>query len=153
MEQLPSGSWRARVYAGVDPLTRREIRLPETCGTERAAQIALGKLLEQAAVGRQPESNVTVATLVDEYAAIAEWELSTREAQRGLYPPLPEGSYLFSNDPKGMRRWNPDWATHKAGELAAAAGVKLTIKGLRHYTRLAAESRGEPAPARPGVKG
>ena len=83
IEQLPSGSWRARVYAGVDPLTRREIRLRETCRTERAAQIALGKLLEQAAVGRQPESNVTVATLMDEYAAIAEWELSTREANEG----------------------------------------------------------------------
>ena len=83
IEQLPSGSWRARVYAGIDPLTRREIRLRETCRTERAAQIALGKLLEQAAVGRQPESNVTVATLVDEYAAIAEWELSTREANEG----------------------------------------------------------------------
>ena len=83
IERLPSGSWRARVYAGVDPLTRREIRLRETCRTERAAQIALGKLLEQAAVGRQPESNVTVATLMDEYAAIAEWELSTREANEG----------------------------------------------------------------------
>ena len=71
------------MYAGVDPLTRREMRLRETCRTETAAQIALGKLLQQAAVGRQPESNVTVATLLDEYAAIAEWELSTREANEG----------------------------------------------------------------------
>ena len=54
-----------------------------TCRTETAARIALGKLLQQAAVGRQPESNVTVATLLDEYAAIAEWELSTREANEG----------------------------------------------------------------------
>jgi DNA-binding transcriptional regulator YhcF (GntR family) len=83
IEQLPSGSWRAKVYAGIDPLTRREIRLRETCKTERAAQIALGKLLEQAAVGRQPEANVTVARLMDEYAAIAEWELSTQEANEG----------------------------------------------------------------------
>ena len=29
---------------------------------------------------------------------------------------------------------DPDWATHKASDLAAAAGVKLNIKGLRHYT-------------------
>ena len=71
------------MYAGVDLLTRREIRLREICRTERAAQIALGKLLKQAVVGRQPESNVTVATLMDEYAAIAEWELSTREANEG----------------------------------------------------------------------
>jgi hypothetical protein len=37
--QLPSGSWRAKVYAGTDPLTGREIRFLKTCKTERAAQI------------------------------------------------------------------------------------------------------------------
>jgi integrase len=41
---------------------------------------------------------------------------------------------VFSNDPMGARPWNPDWATHKASDRAAAAGVKLNIKGLRHYT-------------------
>jgi hypothetical protein len=34
----------------------------------------------------------------------------------------------------GANPWNPDWATHKASDLAAAADVKLNIKGLRHYT-------------------
>ena len=34
----------------------------------------------------------------------------------------------------GANPWNPDWATHNASDLAAAAGVKLNIKGLRHYT-------------------
>jgi integrase len=34
----------------------------------------------------------------------------------------------------GSEPWNPDWATHKASDLAVAAGVKLSIKGLRHYT-------------------
>jgi hypothetical protein len=56
IERLPSGSWRVKVYAGTDPLTGREIRLRKTCKTERAAQIELGKLLEQAAAGRQPET-------------------------------------------------------------------------------------------------
>jgi integrase len=59
IEQLPSGSWRAKVYAGTDPLTGREIRLRRTCRTERAAQIELGKLLEQADAGRQPETDAT----------------------------------------------------------------------------------------------
>ena len=44
----PNGSWRAKVYAGTDPLTGREIRFRETCKTERAAQIELGKLLAMA---------------------------------------------------------------------------------------------------------
>ena len=49
IQQLPSGSFRVSVYAGTDPLTGRQIRLRKTCKTERAAQIELGKLLEQAA--------------------------------------------------------------------------------------------------------
>jgi integrase len=61
IERLPSGSWRVKVYAGIDPLTGREIRLRRTCKTERAAQIELGKLLEQAVAGRQPDSAVTVS--------------------------------------------------------------------------------------------
>jgi hypothetical protein len=47
-EQLPSGSWRAKVYAGTDALTGQEIRFRKTCKTERAARIELGKLLEGA---------------------------------------------------------------------------------------------------------
>jgi hypothetical protein len=56
IEQLPSGSWRAKVCGGTDPLRGWEIRFRKTCKTERAAQIELGKLLEQAAAGRQPDS-------------------------------------------------------------------------------------------------
>src|SRR5580692_6676163 len=80
IEQLPSGSWRVKVYGGTDPLTGRQIRLRKTCKTERAAQIELGKLLEQAAAGSQPETNATVAQLMDRYAEVADWDLSTRKA-------------------------------------------------------------------------
>jgi integrase len=80
IERLPSGSWRVKVYAGTDPLTGREIRLRKTCKTERTAQIELGKLLEQAAAGCQPETNATVAELMDRYAEVADWDLSTRKA-------------------------------------------------------------------------
>src|SRR5690242_4578166 len=78
--QLPSGSWRVKAYGGTDPLTGREIRLRKTCKTERAAQIELGKLLEQAAAGRHPETNATVAELMDKYAEVADWHLPTRKA-------------------------------------------------------------------------
>ncbi len=47
---------------------------------------------------------------------------------------LAEDTYLFSNDPVHARPWNPDWATHKVADAAAAAGIELDIKGLRHYT-------------------
>ena len=83
IEQLPSGSWRARVYAGKDPLTGREIRFRKTCKTERDAQIELGKLLALAQEGRQPDSDVTLAQLLDQYVQTARWDLSTRESNLG----------------------------------------------------------------------
>jgi hypothetical protein len=86
IEQLPSGSWRAKVYAGTDPLTGREIRLRRTCRTERAAQIELGKLLEQADAARRPETDATVAQLMDRYAEVADWDLSTRKANQVHIP-------------------------------------------------------------------
>ena len=74
-------------------MTGRQIRLRRTCKTERAAQIELGGLLEQAAAGRQPETDATVAQLMDSYAEVADWDLSTRKAnehyiQRVIKPAL-----------------------------------------------------------------
>jgi len=66
VEQLPSGSWRARVYAGVDPITQREIRLKATAKTEQQAYIELGRLLKEAAEGHTPESDATMAKLLDQ---------------------------------------------------------------------------------------
>ena len=73
-----------KVYAGIDPLTGREIRLRRTCKTERAAQIELGKLLAQAVAGRQSDS--AVAQLLDQYVSTAGWDVSTREKQPRVYP-------------------------------------------------------------------
>jgi hypothetical protein len=83
IDRLPSGSWRVKVYAGIDPLTGREIRFRKTCKTERAARIELGRLLAQAAAGRQPDSAVTVARLLDQYVLTAGWDVSTRESNLG----------------------------------------------------------------------
>ena len=83
IEQLPSGSWRAKVYAGKDPITGHEIRFRKTCKTETDAQIELGKLLALAKAGREPESGATVAQLLDQYVPTAGWDLSTRESNLG----------------------------------------------------------------------
>jgi DNA-binding transcriptional regulator YhcF (GntR family) len=37
-------------------------------------------MIEQATAGRQPETNATVAELKDQYAQVADWDLSTRKA-------------------------------------------------------------------------
>jgi integrase len=84
IEQLPSGSFRVSVYAGIDPLTRQEIRLRSTVKDELQAQIQLGRLLKDASEGRTPEANVTMPMLMDQYAAIAEWGVSTRQTNEGF---------------------------------------------------------------------
>ncbi len=106
IEQLPSGSWRVKVYGGTDPLTGREIRLRKTCKTERAAQIELGKLLEQAAAGRQPETDATVAQLMDRYAEVADWDLSTRKAK------LTRPGDTPGQHPPAAFRYRPDRERH-----------------------------------------
>jgi DNA-binding transcriptional regulator YhcF (GntR family) len=83
IEQLPSGSWRAKVYAGKDPLTGRELRFRKTRKTEVEAQIELGRLLELARAGRNPGSDITVAELLDEYVPVAGWDVSTEETNLG----------------------------------------------------------------------
>ena len=50
-----------------DPPSGREIRLRKTRRSEVEAQIELGKLRELARAGGQPDSDVTVAELLDEY--------------------------------------------------------------------------------------
>jgi hypothetical protein len=84
IEQLPSGSFRVSAYVGTDPITRRQIRLKATVKTEQQAQIELGRLLKDASEGRTPESDATVAKLLDEYAAVAEWDVSTRQTNEGF---------------------------------------------------------------------
>jgi integrase len=85
VEQLPSGAFRAVLYAGTDPLTRRQQYLKSgRVSTEEQARIELGKLLEQAAEGQAPETGVTVAKLLDEYAAVAGWDVSTRATNEGF---------------------------------------------------------------------
>jgi DNA-binding transcriptional regulator YhcF (GntR family) len=83
IEQLPSGSFRIYVYAGRDPLTGKQRQFKRTAKTEELAQIELGKLLEQASIGQQPESHATVGYLLDQYMAIAELDASTREGYEG----------------------------------------------------------------------
>jgi integrase len=53
-EQLPSGSFRVSVYAGTDPLTRRQIRLKSTVKTGQQAHIELGRLLRKHPKAERP---------------------------------------------------------------------------------------------------
>jgi integrase len=51
--------------------------------TQEQARIVLGRLLQQAADGRRPDSSVTVADVLARYMAVAELDPSTRETYDG----------------------------------------------------------------------
>jgi integrase len=71
-----------------------------------------------------PDTCALIATYLDETSA----------ALAAVGVELRDDAYLFSNDPAHARPWNPDWVTHQIAVAADAAGVKLDIKGGRHYT-------------------
>lgn len=47
---------------------------------------------------------------------------------------LPASAYIFSHELTGAVPWEPNWVTKKVSEIAAAAGVAMTVKSLRHYS-------------------
>ena len=63
---------------------RRAIRLKSAVKTGQQAQIKLGRLPEEASGGRAPGPGATVARLMDEYAAVAGWDVSTRQPNEGF---------------------------------------------------------------------
>ena len=83
IQQLPSGSFRVKVYAGTDPVTGKERLLRQTCPDEAAAHAALGRLLVEADGGRFPDRHTTLGKALDKYLEVADLEVSTREAHEG----------------------------------------------------------------------
>ena len=54
IQQLPSGSFRVKVYAGTDPVTGKARLLRQTCPDEAAAHAALSRMLVEADRGPVP---------------------------------------------------------------------------------------------------
>ncbi len=83
IERLTSGSLRVTVYGGLDPLTGRRLRHRKTVRTEAEAQITLGRLLEDAAAGKRPDTRVTLGELLERYLEVVDVDLSTRQTYEG----------------------------------------------------------------------
>jgi integrase len=82
IDQLPSGTFRVRVYAGVDPLTHRRHTLQETAEPRAEAERARVKLLSQVDERRQPRSKATLGMLIDRSLEVADVEESTLHGYR-----------------------------------------------------------------------
>jgi integrase len=76
---LPSGSFQAIVYSGVDPITGKERYLRETAVTYDAAEIALTRLQAQVDEDRHPKSDITVSRAISQWLEVAKLEDTTRD--------------------------------------------------------------------------
>jgi integrase len=93
IETLPSGSFRARVYAGIDPLTGKRRYLVETATSQEAAKRALTKLQRQVDEDRHPKTAITVRQAITQWLEVVALEDTTRERYDDLIrlyilPPL-----------------------------------------------------------------
>jgi integrase/DNA-binding transcriptional regulator YhcF (GntR family) len=87
VEELPSGGFRVRVYAGVDPMTGRDHYLRETVPpgprADREAKKVRTRLVAEVDERRNPRTNATVGQLLDRHLEMAELDESTLETYRG----------------------------------------------------------------------
>jgi hypothetical protein len=84
IETRPNGTFRAIVYAGVDPLTRKERYLRKSAKTHAQAQIELTKLQSQVDEQRHPCSAITIGQVVEKWLEVTELEDTTRQRYKGL---------------------------------------------------------------------
>jgi integrase len=82
IETLPSGSLRVRVYAGVDPVSKKRHHLVETVpaglNAAKEAEKIRTRLLNQVDERRNPKTRATVNQLLDRWLTLAELEQTTR---------------------------------------------------------------------------
>jgi site-specific recombinase XerD len=83
IETLPSGSFRVRVYAGIDPLSGKRNYLVETvpAGPKAAdeAERVRTRLVNQVNEQRNPRTKATVNQLMDRYLALLDVEETTKQ--------------------------------------------------------------------------
>jgi integrase len=87
VEQLPSGSLRVSVYAGIDPVSKKRHYLVETVpagpSAARDAERARTRLLNQVDERRNPRTKATVNQLLDRWLEVVELETTTRNSVVG----------------------------------------------------------------------
>jgi integrase len=83
IERLPSGKFRAVLRAGRDPITKKYLKVTETCDTESQAILARERMLAQVEAESHPDRAATVAVLMARWMDVVDHELSTVETTAG----------------------------------------------------------------------
>lgn len=88
IETLASGSLRVKVYAGIDPVTKKRLYLGETIPAGRDARAlaerARIRLVNEVNERRNPRTSATVSQLLDRYLREARLARKTLSTYRGL---------------------------------------------------------------------
>ncbi|MBT1095092.1 tyrosine-type recombinase/integrase [Streptomyces sp. Tu102] len=81
----PNGAgFQVRVYAGRDPLTKKDIYLHEQAETEVEAEKVRTKLLDQVDENRHPKTQVTMSFLLDRWLGVAGLDETSYERTEGI---------------------------------------------------------------------
>jgi len=82
IEKLPSGARRVKVYAGIDPISKKRLYLRETVpagpNVDREAEKVRTRLLSDVYERRHPRTDATVAQPIDRHLADARLGIKTR---------------------------------------------------------------------------
>jgi integrase len=83
IEQVGNG-FRAKVYAGINPITKRQMYLNGPVRPdETTAAMDTSDLLRRAEAGRDPGRSATVNDMFERWLSVTEHEISTEESHRG----------------------------------------------------------------------
>jgi len=87
LDQLPGGAIRVRVYAGIDPVTKRRLYLTEVVPpgpkAARQAEAVRTRMLNEVNERRSPRTNATVSQLLTKYLDIFDSDRGTLQKYRG----------------------------------------------------------------------
>ena len=84
IEELPSGRFRAIVYAGIDPLTGKPRYLKETADSYSAADHVLTQLQSRVDENRHPKTAITVGQAIARWLEVTKLEDTTRDRYEDL---------------------------------------------------------------------
>ena len=122
IEELPSGSYRAAVYAGIDPLTRKPRYIRRTAPTYEAAEILLTELQHEVDEDRHPKKAITVRQAVTQWMEVAELADTTRERYEDLIGCTCSRSSATCRRPE----WTPScWSGSTRGFSAAGRCARV----------------------------
>jgi integrase len=79
IEERSNGSFRAIVFAGVDPVTNKRRYLKRTASTRKLAEVEMTKLQQQVDERRNPRSPITVSQAIEQWLEVTEHQPSTRD--------------------------------------------------------------------------